>query len=176
MCYTPRVLFPTNNSKSILNITKGLTMKKYKESLKTILDRLHLSIRKNNLKNSKQREFILKAIYEDGGHLSPEDIFAIIKKTYKNTSISSIYRILSFLEKEGFVNSLEVDKTGKRYEIASGLHHDHIICVECGKIEEFCNEEIENLQIEVANSHNSKLVGHDMLLYVVCKDCLKRQK
>ena len=78
-------------------------MKKYKESLKTILDRLHLSIKKNNLKNSKQREYILKAIYEDGGHLSPEDIFVSIKKTCKNASISSIYRILSFLEKEGFV-------------------------------------------------------------------------
>ena len=147
-------------------------MKKYKESLKTILDRLHLSIKKNNLKNSKQREYILKAIYEDGGHLSPEDIFVSIKKTCKNASISSIYRILSFLEKEGFV----IDKSGKRYEIASGLHHDHIICVECGKIEEFCNEEIEKLQVEVTHSYKAKLVGHDMLLYVVCESCLAKTK
>ena len=151
-------------------------MKKYKESLKTILDRLHLSIKKNNLKNSKQREYILKAIYEYGGHLSPEDIFVSIKKTCKNASISSIYRILSFLEKEGFVKSLEIDKSGKRYEIASGLHHDHIICVECGKIEEFCNEEIEKLQVEVTHSYKAKLVGHDMLLYVVCESCLAKTK
>ena len=151
-------------------------MKKYKESLKTILDRLHLSIKKNNLKNSKQREYILKAIYEDGGHLSPEDIFVSIKKTCKNASISSIYRILSFLEKEGFVKSLENDKSGKLYEIASGLHHDHIICVECGKIEEFCNEEIEKLQVEVTHSYKAKLVGHDMLLYVVCESCLAKTK
>ena len=151
-------------------------MKKYKESLKTILDRLHLSIKKNNLKNSKQREYILKAIYEDGGHLSPEDIFVSIKKTCKSASISSIYRILSFLEKEGFVKSLEIDKSGKRYEIASGLHHDHIICVECGKIEEFCNEEIEKLQVEVTHSYKAKLVGHDMLLYVVCESCLAKTK
>ena len=151
-------------------------MKKYKESLKTILDRLHLSIKKNNLKNSKQREYILKAIYEDGGHLSPEDIFVSIKKTCKNASISSIYRILSFLEKEGFVKSLEIDKSGKRYEIASGLHHDHIICVECGKIEECCNEEIEKLQVEVTHSYKAKLVGHDMLLYVVCESCLAKTK
>ena len=151
-------------------------MKKYKESLKTILDRLHLSIKKNNLKNSKQREYILKAIYEDGGHLSPEDIFVSIKKTCKNASISSIYRILSFLEKEGFVKSLEIDKSGKRYEIASGLHHDHIICVECGKIEEFCNEEIEKLQVEVTHSYKAKLVGHDTLLYVVCESCLAKTK
>ena len=147
-------------------------MKKYKESFKTILDRLHLSIKKNNLKSSKQRENILKVIYDDGGHLSPEDIFALTRKTCKNASISSIYRILSFLEKEGFVSSIEVDKTGKRYEIVSGSHHDHIVCVECGKIEEFYNDEIEQLQIGVAKSHNAKIVGHDMLLYVVCSDCL----
>ena len=150
-------------------------MKKYKESFKTILDRLHLSIKKNNLKNSKQREFVLKAIYDDGGHLSPEDIFAITKKTCKNSSVSSIYRILSFLEKEGFVSSIEVDKTGKRYEIASGLHHDHIICLECGKIEEFYNDEIEKLQVDVVESYNAKLVGHDMLIYVVCKDYIDKQ-
>ncbi|WP_416863277.1 Fur family transcriptional regulator, partial [Helicobacter ganmani] len=118
--------------------------------------------------------FILKALYDDGGHLSPEDIFAIIRKTCTNASISSIYRILSFLEKEGFINSIEVDKSGKRYEIASGLHHDHIICVECGNIEEFCNNEIERLQVEVTNSYNAKPVGHDMLLYVVCEKCLKK--
>ena len=151
-------------------------MKKYKESLKTILDRLHLSTKQNNPKNSKQREYILKAFYEDGGHLTPEDIFVSIKKTCKNASISSIYRILSFLEKEGFVKSLEIDKSGKRYEIASGLHHDHIICVECGKIEEFCNEEIEKLQVEVTHSYKAKLVGHDMLLYVVCESCLAKTK
>ncbi|WDL73833.1 ferric iron uptake transcriptional regulator [Helicobacter winghamensis] len=150
-------------------------MKKYKESLKTILDRLHLSIKKNSLKSSKQRELILKVIYEDGEHLSPEDIFTIIRKTCKNTSISSIYRILSFLEKEGFVSSIEVDKSGKRYEIASGLHHDHIICVECGKIEEFCNDEIEKLQVDVVKSYNGKLVGHDMMLYIVCKECLEKE-
>ncbi|TLD87815.1 Fur family transcriptional regulator [Helicobacter sp. MIT 05-5294] len=149
-------------------------MKKYTEPLKAILDRLHLSIRKNNLKNSKQREFILKALYEDGGHLSPEDIFGIIRKTCASASVSSIYRILSFLEKEGFISSIEVDRSGKRYEIASGLHHDHIICVECGKIEEFCNHEIEKLQIEVTNSYNAKPVSHDMLLYVVCEKCLKK--
>ena len=149
-------------------------MKKYKESFKTILDRLHLSIKKNNLKTSKQREYTLKAIYDDGGHLSPEDIFAIIKKTCKSASISSIYRILYFLEKEVFVSSIEVDRSGKRYEIAGGAHHDHIICVECGKIEEFCNDEIEKLQVEVTASHKSKLVGHDMLLYVVCDKCLKK--
>lgn len=148
-------------------------MKKYKESLKTILDRLALSIRKNNLKNSHQRELVLKAIYEDGGHLSPEDIYYAIRKSYKSASVSSIYRILAFLEKEGFVSSIEIDKSGKRYEIASGTHHDHIICVECGKIIEFCNDEIEKLQVEVTDSYGAKPITHDMLLYVVCADCLK---
>ena len=148
---------------------------KCKEPLEYILDRLQLSVRKNNLKNSKQRELILKVIYENGGHLSPEDIFGIIRQTCDNASLSSIYRILPFLEKEGFVNSIEVDRNGKRYEIASELHHDHMYCLECGKIEEFCKDEIEKLQIEVTDAHHAKLVTHDMLLYVVCENCLNKQ-
>lgn len=149
--------------------------KKYKEKLETIVDRLRLAIKKNNLKNSKQREFILKIIYEDGGHLSPEDILNVAKANYKDASISSIYRILSFLEKEGFVSSIEVDRGGKRYEIASGNHHDHIVCVKCGEISEFFNAEIENLQLKIAKEHKVKLVSHDMILHVVCAKCLKNK-
>ena len=150
-------------------------MRAKKESLDTIYDRLRLSIRKNGLKNSKQREFILKILYENGGHLSPEDILMLAKENYKGASISSIYRILGFLEKEGFVQSIEVDKSGKKYEIAGGTHHDHIICVDCGKIIEFYNEEMEELQEKIAKQHGVKIVSHDMRIFALCKDCSKLQ-
>lgn len=151
-------------------------MKQKKESLDAIYDRLRLSIRKNGLKNSKQREYILKVLYESGGHLSPEDILMHSKENYRGASISSIYRILGFLEKEGFVHSIEVDKSGKKYEIAGGSHHDHIICVDCGKIIEFYSKEIEDFQEKVATQHGARIISHDMRLFVVCKECAKNQK
>ena len=144
------------------------------ETLESILERLRLSIEKNKLKNSKQREEVLSVLYKNRTHLSPEEIAHEIRLKGKSTSISSIYRILSFLEKEHFITTLETDKNGKRYEIAAKEHHDHIICLECGDIKEFVDLGIEHQQIEIAKMHGSKLISHDMRLFVVCEQCQKK--
>lgn len=151
-------------------------MRKYRDSFETILERLRLSIRKNGLKNSRQREHIMKILYESGEHLSPDEIFALARKNHRGASLSSIYRILAFLEKEGFVLSIEVDSNGRRYEIAGGFHHDHMICMECGRIIEFYNDEVEQLQERITDSYGARLVSHDMRLFVICSDCLKKQR
>lgn len=145
------------------------------ETLESILERLRTSIKKNGLKNSKQREEIIAVLYKSGTHLSPEEITHIIKTTDKNASISSVYRILSFLEKEGFITALEADKSGRRYEIAAKDHHDHIICLGCGEIVEFVNPEIERLQIDIACHIGAKLISHDMKLFVKCSKCQSLQ-
>ena len=67
------------------------------ETLESILDRLRTEIKRNGLKNSKQREEILIVLYKSGTHLSPEEITNKIRMVDKNASISSVYRILSFL-------------------------------------------------------------------------------
>lgn len=146
------------------------------ETLESILERLRFSIRQNGLKNSKQREEIISVLYKSGTHLSPEEIAANLRVRDKSTSISSVYRILGFLEKEHFITALEPGKTGKRYEIAAKEHHDHIICLHCGDIQEFVDEEIESRQIEVAKTHKAKLVSHDMRLFVVCHKCQQHIK
>ncbi|WP_394954575.1 Fur family transcriptional regulator [uncultured Helicobacter sp.] len=141
------------------------------ETLEAILERLRAEIRRNGLKNSKQREEILTVLYKSGTHLSPEEITNKIRTTDKNASISSVYRILSFLEKSGFITALEADKSGRRYEIASKEHHDHIICLDCGDIIEFVNPQIEALQIKIAQEFGAKLISHDMRLFVKCAKC-----
>ena len=141
------------------------------ETLDSILDRLRSSIKKNGLKNSKQREEIVAVLYKSGTHLSPEEITNIIKTTDKNTSISSVYRIRNYLEKEHFITALEADKSGRRYEIAAKEHHDHIICLSCGDIIEFVDTEIERLQLEVAKQFGANLISHDMRLFVKCSKC-----
>ncbi len=141
------------------------------ETLDSILLRLRTSIKKNGLKNSKQREEIIGVLYKSGTHLSPEEIANQLRVKDKNTSISSVYRILSFLEKEHFVTALEADKTGRRYEIAAKAHHDHIICLQCGDIIEFVDSDIEHLQIEIAEKFGTQLISHDMRLFVLCAKC-----
>jgi len=150
-------------------------MQKQCEDLESIYDRLRLAIRKGGFKNSKQREFILKILHQNQGeHLGPDDIFVFAKAESRNASVSSIYRILAFLEQEGFVRAIETDKRGKRYEIASCSHHDHMICLECGEIIEFVDTAIEERQEKIAKSHGAKIIGHDMRLFVLCKVCQKK--
>lgn len=141
------------------------------ETLEGILDRLRVDIKLNGLKNSKQREEILTVLYKSGTHLSPEEITHQIRAHDKNASISSVYRILSFLEKNGFITALETDKSGRRYEIAAKEHHDHIICIHCGDIIEFVNPEIEQMQISITKELGAKLISHDMRLFVKCSKC-----
>lgn len=145
------------------------------ETLDSILKRLRLSIKQSGLKNSKQREEIISVLYKSGTHLGPEEITSILQSKDKSTSISSVYRILSFLEKEGFITALEPNRSGKQYEIAAKEHHDHIICLQCGSIIEFVSEAIEEKQIQIANSYGASLVSHDMRLFVTCKECLAKQ-
>lgn len=143
------------------------------ETLESILDRLRSEIKRNGLKNSKQREEILIVLYKSGTHLSPEEITNRIRMVDKNASISSVYRILSFLEKSGFITALEADKSGRRYEIAAKEHHDHIICLDCGEIIEFVNPQIEALQIQIAKEFGATIISHDMRLFVKCAKCQK---
>ena len=149
-------------------------MKNRLETLDAIIDRLRLFVKQDGLKNSKQREEIVSVLYKSGTHLTPEEIANNLRLRDKSTSISSVYRILGFLEKEKFVTSIEPDKGGKRYEIAAKKHHDHIICLHCGAIEEFVDSEIESRQIQVVNSFKAKLVSHDMRLFVICEKCQKQ--
>ena len=149
-------------------------MKNRLETLDAISDRLRLFVKQDGLKNSKQREEIVSVLYKSGTHLTPEEIANNLRLRDKSTSISSVYRILGFLEKEKFVTSIEPDKGGKRYEIAAKEHHDHIICLHCGAIEEFVDSEIESRQIQVVNSFKAKLVSHDMRLFVICEKCQKQ--
>lgn len=143
------------------------------ETLESILDRLRVEIKRNGLKNSKQREEILIVLYKSGTHLSPEEITNKIRMVDKNASISSVYRILSFLEESGFITALEADKSGRRYEIAAKEHHDHIICLDCGEIIEFVNPQIEALQIQIAKEFGATIISHDMRLFVKCAKCQK---
>ncbi len=141
-------------------------------SLDKIYEKLNTAIRKKGLKKSQQRECILKILFQSEEHLSPEEILFKAKENCTGVSISSIYRILSFLEGEKLVNSIDIDSSGKKYEIATGIHHDHLICIECGKVIEFYSEELEKMQEKIALDLGAELIDHDLKLYAKCKECL----
>ncbi len=135
-------------------------------------------LKENRLKYTGQRELILRVLYDSKYHLTPEDLFSLVKEKFpdSNIGIATIYRTLNLLEENSVVNSITFGKFGKKYELDNKPHHDHIICDICGKIIEFEDEQIEKRQIEIANEHNFKITSHIMQLHGICEECQKKSK
>ncbi len=153
--------------KNMENITYDELLEEFKKLLKT-----------NNLKFTKQREAILKVLYTNSDHFSPESLHALIKRDYPNLNvgIATIYRTLNLLEENGIVTSISFGVQGKKFELGNKPHHDHMICVNCGKIIEFEDEVIEKRQYEIAKKYDFKIEHHLMQLFGLCKECQKNSK
>ena len=147
---------------SIINLKYEELIHKFKTLLKS-----------NNLKFTAQREAILRTLFENPEHFTPEDLYNLVKKNYPdyNVGITTVYRTLNLLEENSVVSSISFGIQGKKFEIANKPHHDHLICEKCGKIVEFENKKIEMIQEEIANIHDFKLTDHLMQLYGICKKC-----
>ncbi len=140
---------------------------------KEVLDRFKKLLKSNKLKYTKQRELILEIIYSNQGHFTPEDIYNLIKKRYPDIrlGIATVYRTLSILEDANIVTSISFGAKGKKYEFGLGDHHDHLVCLVCGAIEEFIDDTIERQQELIAEKHNFKMTNHIMKITGICKDC-----
>lgn len=125
------------------------------------------------LNNSVQKEYVLKLLFNCDNHLNADDIQQMIKKEYKiNIGIATVYRVLNLFEEMGIVRAITIHgQDSKVYEINLKSHHDHIVCMRCGKIEEYISKEIEELQEHVAQNRGFKLQSHNMIMYGICKEC-----
>lgn len=141
-----------------------------------LLEEFKKIIKDNGLKYTKQREILLKTLYNSSYHFTPESLNMHIKEKYPdlNIGIATIYRTLNLLENARMVTSISFGAQGKKFELANKPHHDHIICKSCGKIVEFTDQEIENRQLEIAQKNGFTLTGHLMQLYGICEKCSKK--
>ena len=137
------------------------------------LEKLRLKIKNSNLKQSKQREEIVKVFLKLGHHVDAETLYSEIKKVYPNIGYTTVYRTLKLLCDLNMATSHSFNKNMAFFEplCEDTPHHDHLICTVCGKIEEFQNEEIECLQKNIAKKYKFKLTDHVLNIYGICKDC-----
>jgi len=143
-------------------ITYEKLLEKFKDLLKV-----------NCLKFTKQRELILKFLYENDEHFTPEEINMLLKKAYPgiNIGIATVYRTLALLEESGIASSISFGAQGKKYELGLKKHHDHLICTACGAIIEFLDETIEAQQEAIAKKFNFHMTDHTMKIVGLCEDC-----
>ena len=99
-------------------------------------------------------------------HLSADDIYLQLAADDNDVPLATIYRVLTQFEQAGLVTRHNFESGHSVFELDSGDHHDHMICVESGKVMEFVNEEIERLQEEIAQAAGYELIDHSLVLYV----------
>jgi len=134
-------------------------------------------LRVNGLKYTRQRELILKTLYEQNEHFTPEDLYLLLRGTHPdlNIGIATVYRTLNLLEESLMATSISFGVAGKKFELANKPHHDHMICKCCGLIIEFQNDKIETLQLKIASSHRFTITSHLMQLRGLCEECSRKE-
>lgn len=104
-------------------------------------------------------------------HLSAEDVYKRLLENDEEIGIGTVYRVLTQFEVAGLVSRHHFEGGHSVFEIANTEHHDHIVCVKCGAVEEFSDDEIERRQQKIAEDLGYKLTDHNLNMYGLCARC-----
>jgi Fur family ferric uptake transcriptional regulator len=136
-------------------------------------DTLKTLIRDMGLKVTDQRLLILKALQAGRVHVTAQEVFELVHKQDSSIGFATVYRFMRALTDSHFVTEVRVGGASARYELKPEGHHDHLTCTSCGRICEFENNKIEQLQEHVAREFGFKLTSHVLELYGLCPQCQK---
>src|SRR4030043_1531155 len=129
------------------------------------------------LKTTRQREEVLNVFLNSSGHKSLAQIYAQVAKTNPKIGYTTVYRTLKLLTRLGLATQRKFADGETRYEPTSeGTHHDHLICLDCGRIIEFENQTLEDLQNGIAQDHHFIVFHHRMELYGRCEACNRKKE
>ena len=104
-------------------------------------------------------------------HMSAEDVFRQLMLEGSDIGLATVYRVLTQFEQAGILVRHHFESGKAVYELDEGAHHDHMVCMSCGRVTEFFSPEIEELQNKIAEQHNFRIREHSLYLYGECKDC-----
>ena len=127
------------------------------------------SLKEIGLKATLPRRRILE-LFETSKvrHLSAEDVYKALIAEGMDVGLATVYRVLTQFEQAGLLTRQHFE-TGKAvFELNQGGHHDHLVCLQCGRVEEFYDAEIEKRQGEIAKQNGFELRGHSLALYADC--------
>ncbi len=125
------------------------------------------NLRKVGLKVTQPRKRILDLLEETvNKHMTADDIYRVLMKAGDDIGLATVYRVLNQFEAAGLVVKHNFEGGQAYYELDSGTHHDHMVCIETGKVIEFSNNEIERLQAEIAAEHGYNIEDHSLVIYV----------
>lgn len=129
-------------------------------------------IRKVGLKVTLPRLKILEMLESgDSRHMSAEDLYKALLESGEEIGLATVYRVLTQFESAGLVNRLNFESGHSVFEINQGKHHDHMLCIKCGRVDEFIDDAIEARQAAIAERMGYDMTDHSLYIYGVCPDC-----
>ena len=133
-------------------------------------------LREAGLKISLPRLKILQILESsDVHHLSAEDVYKQLIQNDEEIGLATVYRVLTQFEEAGLVIRHHFEGGHSVFEMATDEHHDHIVCVKCGRVEEFTDDEIERRQEAIAEKMGFDLTDHKLNMYGLCPDCQQKK-
>lgn len=126
-------------------------------------------LKSTGLKATLPRLKILE-IFQKGKqrHMTAEDVFRVLLEERSDIGLATVYRVLTQFEQAGLLNRSNFESGKAVYEINEGQHHDHLVCLDCGRVEEFYDAEIEKRQQAVALSKGFEISDHSLAIYASC--------
>ena len=141
----------------------------------THADELKSSGLKATLPRIKVLEMFQKTMQR---HMSAEDVYKMLLIEGADVGLATVYRVLMQFEQAGILSRNHFESGKAVFELNEGTHHDHLVCVDCGRVEEFFDAEIEKRQRSVAQTRGFELQDHALALYATCtkKNCAYKSK
>ena len=101
-------------------------------------------------------------------HMTAEDVFRVLLQERTDIGLATVYRVLTQFEQAGILSRNHFEQGKAMYELNEGQHHDHLVCLDCGRVEEFYDAEIEQRQHAVATAKGFAIADHALSLYAHC--------
>lgn len=134
-------------------------------------------LKKAGLKATVPRLKILQMLESsEHRHFSADDVYNSMRDAGEDVGLATVYRVLTQFESAGLVIRHHFEGGQSVFELNQGHHHDHILCVKCGKLEEFIDETIEERQRLIAERAGFAMTDHNLCIYGICGECQARKK
>lgn len=104
-------------------------------------------------------------------HMSAEDVYKAMLDSGEEVGLATVYRVLTQFEQAGLVTRHHFEGGHSVFELNEGKHHDHILCVRCGRVDEFIDRVIEERQEKIAEEKGYSMTDHSLYIYGICKKC-----
>lgn len=139
------------------------------------IDKIKQHLHSLSFKLTPQREATVKVLLEnEEDHLSAEDVFLLVKKKSPEIGLATVYRTLELLSELNIIQKINFGDNISRYEFRSDgadHHHHHLVCLDCGKVEEINEDWLGTIEEKVENNFNFRIIDHRLTFHGICKEC-----